>query len=105
MVTSDDFYFINTDGKPLDKIHVNGPDGVKTLLAEDGYNKAVLRESNLTEGEVEVLSLVKRYSGPGMAKKIAGELGKRRSWVSYILARLCDSGHVKRLRRGIYYSK
>jgi hypothetical protein len=99
----EDFYFIDTNGDPIDQIHVHGPGGVKTLEAKDGYYKAVLRESNLTEGEVEVLALVRKHKGEGMAKKIADELGKERSWISYVLNRLVELGHLTKVKRGLYH--
>ena len=100
-----DYFFIQSNGTPLDKINIRGPQGVLSLSAEDGYNKALLRESNLTGGEVEVLTLVKKYSGYGMATTIADTLDKERPWVSYILNRLVESGHIKKISRGIYVAK
>ena len=100
-----DYFFIQKDGTPADKLHIRGPQGVKTLSAEDAYMKALLREGNLTEGELEVLNLVKKESGKGMATRIADALGKERSWVSYVLNRLCETGHVKKVERGIFYAR
>jgi len=104
MVASE-FYFIQTNGDPADKLRVRGPQGTLTLSAEDAYYKALLRESNLSEGELEVLTLMKQYEGQGMATLLAEELGKKRSWVSYILKKLVKDGYADKSRRGIYHAK
>ncbi len=63
--------------------------------------------SNLTAAERDVLEFLGdelRTIEPtwGLSKWVALNLRMSRSWVCYVLKRLVDSGHVRKVSRGVY---
>lgn len=62
--------------------------------------------SNLTEGEREVYGAMRMDTAEKLAwikhRLAYNGTYRHRSWVCYILKRLVESGHVEKIRRGVY---